>query len=736
MKANYRLKTYVTFLLLLTSLAAAGCGAARSSYKKGTKAEIARDYEVAMEQYRQAMVADPTNIEYRLKYEQTRFSAAYVHFQNGRRALAAGDAVRAKAEFLRATEIDPSHDFARQELADADRMLQNRSQNQTDPILDFDKMMEAARTDPNIGRQMKTNLNERISFNITASSRVVYENLAQQAGFQVIFRQQSFRPTNVTISLQDVNIFEALDLVGLQTGTFWQPINETTILVMDDNQQNRRDFEDHILKTVYLSNVTSTNDLNGILNVLRTALGVRGIFQSEQQNAIVIHDTPARVAMIENVIRALDKAKAEVVIDVTVMEVDRNTLRDLGITPPTDSVMSFNSLRGANGNEISLKDANNVGSGNFSVSVNDTIARFLAQNNTAKLLQNPRLRTTDGTTASLRVGSEVPVPTTSFQNTNIGGGATTSYTLQQVGVQLDILSKVLLNRDVSLNVTVTVRALAGDRAVGTVNIPVFSNRIVAHTIRLKEGETNILGGIISETESETMSGIPGLKNVPLLKYLFGSEHKQRDQAEVIIMLTPHIYRMPQINEEDVRGVIVGGENNLRLRPDYGSPTPLPLVPAARPPATAPGPSSAVPAAPAAPTTAQLSFPAPVTLTPQGETPVSLAINGPNILGTELKLSFDPSAFTIKDVRDGGFLSQGNQVIALVHNIDNQRGTATVSLERSPNAPLVTGTGTLVTLMLQPGARKGPSSLKVTEFGVRDARQLHPGTSTEVQVTVP
>ncbi len=734
MNANYRLKRPVTFLLVLTAFIASSCGAARTSFNKGTKAEITKDYETAMEQYRQAMLADPHNIEYRLKYEQTRFSAAYVHFQNGKFALEAGDAAKARAEFLRATEIDPSHDFARQELADAERMLLSRSQSRPDPILDLEKLLEANRTDPNLGKQMKTNLTERISFNITASSRTVYENLAGQAGLQVIFRQ-GFRPVNVTIALQDVNIFEALDLVGLQTGTFWQPVNETTILVMEDNQQNRRDFEDHILKTVYLSNVTSTNDLNGILNVLRTALGVRGIFQSEQQNAIVIHDTPARVAMIENVIRALDKAKAEVVIDVTVMEVDRNTLKDLGILPPTDTTLGFNTLRAGGGNEVSLKDLDRLGSGNFSVSVNDTIAKFLAQNSTARLLQNPRLRTTDGTTASLRVGSEVPVPTTSFQNTNIGGGATTSYTLQQVGVQLDILSKVLLNRDVSLNVTVTVRALAGDRAVGNVNIPVFSNRIVAHTIRLAEDQTNILGGIISETESKSMTGLPGLKDIPFLKFLFGSEHKQRDQAEVIIMLTPHIVRMPDITEEDVRGVIVGGENNLRLRPDYGVPAPLPLAPAPRPPAPV-NPSSAVPAAPPAPTTAALSFPAPVTLTAQGETPVNVAINGPNILGTELKLSFDPAAFTIKDVRDGGFLSQGNQVIALVHNIDNQRGTATVTLERSPNAPLVSGNGNLVTLMLQPGTKKGPSPLKVTEFGVRDARQLHPGKATEVQVTVP
>jgi general secretion pathway protein D len=381
-----------------------------------------------------------------------------------------------------------------------------------------------------------------------------------------------------------------------------------------------------------------------------------------------------------------------------------------------------------------------INSGNFSVTIPDSVAKFLETQGSARLLQNPRIRTTDGVAASLRVGSEVPVPTTSFQSTNIGGGATTAYSLQQVGVQLDILSRVLLTRDVSLQVTVTVRSLAGDRQVGDLLIPVFSNRVVAHTIRLKEGETNILGGIISETDTVSISGLPGLKDVPLLKYIFGQEHKTRDQAEVIIMLTPHIVRMPDITEDDIKGIIVGSETNLRLRADYGSPTPLPLAPQQRPPAT-PTPSSGaippVPSTPPAPTTATVSFaPAPVTLAPQGQTAISMAINGPNILGTDLTLSFDPAAFSIKDVHDGGFLSKDGQVVALVHNIDNEKGTATVSLERSPSAPVVSGNGTLLTLMLEPGAKKGATPLRVTTFGVRDSRSVHPGGATEVQVTVP
>jgi general secretion pathway protein D len=737
MKANYRLKTLSTLLIVV--LITASC-AASTAYKKGTQAEMVKDYETAMEYYRQALALNPSDIEYKLKFEQTRFAAAFQHFQNGRRALDKNDLPTAKAEFERAVAIDPTHSFAQAELADVNRLMNSRTQSQPEPILNFEKMVSANRTDANIGAQMKTNLTERIAvFRMSATVRTIYENLAAQAGFQVIFGR-NFPTRNQNVELQDVNIFEALDLVALQTATFWQPVNETTLIVYDDTQQNRRDFEDHVYKTIYLQNITSTNDLNQIMNVLRTAFSLRGIYQFEPGNAIVVHDTPQKVALVENVISSLDKAKAEVVVEATVMEVDKNVLQDLGIMPPGETTLAFTppgvSPTPPSSNAVPIRDLNNVNSGNFSVTIPNTVAKFIATRGNARLLQNPQIRTTDGVTASLRVGSEVPVPTTSFQSTNIGGGATTAYTLQQVGVQLDILSRVLPTRQISLQVTVTVRAQQGDRLVGELLIPVFSNRIVAHTIRLAEGETNILGGIISETETTSITGIPGLKDIPLLKYLFGQEHKTRDQAEVVIMLTPHIVRMPDITETDVRGIIVGSESNLRLRPNYGSPTPPPVPPQpARPPAA--GNVPPVPTAAPAPTTATVGFAAPVTLAGAGTTSVNVSINGPNILGTDLTLAFDPTAFTIKDVHDGGFLSRDGQVIALIHNIDNKKGTATVSLERSPSAPALSGTGTLLTLSLEPGTKKGPSPLRVTEFGVRDARStVRPGTTAEVQVTVP
>jgi general secretion pathway protein D len=751
MNAHYRLKPFIA--LCLAGLLTAGC-ASNQAYKRGTRAEIARDYETAMEEYRVALADDPGNIEYRLKYEQTRFAAAYERFQRGRRALDAGDVTTARAEFARALEIDPTHDFARRELADIDKVIAARAQKQPEPLLNVEELQQSLRTSPNLGSRMRTTLTEPITLNMTTESRAIYENLAAAAGLSVMF-DSAFRSQRTTVNITTpVNIFEALDIVSMQTRNFWQPVNETTFIVAEDNPTKRRDLEEMMFKIVYVSNTTTPQDLTQIVNVIRTSLGLRQIFQYEGVNAIVIRDTPDRIALAEHLIRALDKAKAEVVVEATVIEVDRNQLRDLGIIPPGETVFGFTPPGGnADSNEISLRGLDAVNSGDFSVTVPDSVARFLATNATAKLLQNPKIRTTEGATASLRVGSEVPVPTTTFTNTTIGQGANTSYTMSQVGVQMDIVARVLLNREISLNVTVTVRALAGERNVGNLLIPVFSNRVVAQTIKLAEGETNILGGIISDTEATSVTGIPGLKDIPFLKYIFGQEHKTRDQAEVLIMLTPHIIRMPDITAADLTGVFVGTELNPRLRPNYNeglAPAPAgttppaggtpPAGPANSPPGPAgpgaaltPGPVTApalntspapppptVPVStvlpPGAPTTAVVSFsPTPMMLAAQGQTPINLAINGPDIAGTEITVSFDPAAFSIREIREAGFLSRDGQMVALVQNIDNQRGVARITLERSPGAQPVSGSGNLLALVLQPGAQKGPSTLRITEF---------------------
>ena len=317
-----------------------------------------------------------------------------------------------------------------------------------------------------------------------------------------------------------------------------------------------------------------------------------------------------------------------------------------------------------------------------------------------------------------------------------------------MGVNLDITPRVLLNRDVSMTVMVQVGALAGDRNVGGVTQPVITNRQVQHEIRLAEGETNILGGIITDTENTSLSGIPGLKNIPFLKYLFAQETKTREQTEIVIMLTPHILRMPNISETNLRGLATGSETIPKLRanpatraPGEQTPAPAAAAPAApaTPPAAAPAPAPAAPSPqPLRQTNSSVAFsPSPVTLPATGTATLNFVGSGDDFYAADLTLSFEPGAVTIREVREGGFLSRDGQIVSFVQRMETDSGTLRISLERPPGASPVSGTGNLVTLVLERGSKGGDSMLRITEFHIRDAQQnVSAGRMAEVSVSAP
>src|SRR5262249_34464192 len=364
-----------------------------------------------------------------------------------------------------------------------------------------------------------------------------------------------------------------------------------------------------------------------------------------------------------------------------------------------------------------------------------------------KLIQNPSVRATDGKLASIKIGSNVPIASGTFQPAFVGATGTPVVNFQfvPVGVNLDITPRVLLNRDISMNVQVQVSALAGDRNVGGVTQPVLTNRQVQHEIRLTEGETNILGGIITDSEATSLSGLPGFKNIPLLKYFFAQEQKTRDRTEIIIMLTPHILRMPNIQEVNMRGLNTGSETIPRLRASLGGgqpPAGSPAASAAAPTPAAPAPPPAAPVAnPPAPqrtTNSTVSFsPSPVTLPATGTATVNVVGNGTDFYAVDLTLSFDPDALTVREIREGGFLSRDGQIVAFVQRVESDNGMARITIERPPGSAPVSGTGNLVTLVLERGMRRGDSTLKITDFRIRDAQQnAAAGRATEVTVSAP
>ncbi|OLD67183.1 MAG: hypothetical protein AUI45_14200 [Acidobacteria bacterium 13_1_40CM_2_56_11] len=765
MNAHYRFETNKTLLALIAVLAinVAGC-ASRQAYTRGNRAEITRDFDTAMIEYKAALDRDPRNYEIRLKYEQARFNSAFQHFEAGRRAFDKQDYQTAKMEFTRVLEIDPTHTLAEQQLAKVNEVLTSRSRKEPEPEVQFEQLKEETRTNPTPQSQLEPKTRGPIDVHMTQDSKIAFETLAELAGFNVIF-DPDFRGARIQIDLNKVDIFEALDILALQTRSFWKPVNRTTILVSPDNQTKRRDYDELVLKTIYMTNSVTSTELTEAITTLRTLLNMRYLMSSTSMNAIIVRDTADRVAIAEKIIEDLDKAKPEVLVEATIMEVDRSTLRQLGILPPQGTAVTTTGGTGGTGTSTGTSFPLNRlprSSASFSLTIPPTTAQFLATSTNTRLLQNPRIRATDGKLASIRIGSQVPIASGSFQPAFVGATGTPVVNFQfvDVGVNLDITPRVLLNHEVSMTVMVQVRAVAGDRNVGGVTQPVLTNRQVQHEIRLAEGETNILGGIITDTEATSLNGLPGLKNIPILRYFFSQEQKSRDSTEIIIMLTPHILRMPNISAGNLRGLYTGSEPIPRLRaspevPAIGAPSPTPgtpapgAPPAPQPPAGQPPAPTPPPAgAPAAPPNAQpqaqrqtnstvMFAPSPLTLPATGTETLIIIGNGMDFFGVDLTLSFEPGAVNIREIRDGGFLSRDGQIVAFVQRMETESGTVRISVERPPGAAAVSGTGNLVTLVLARGMRAGDSTIRITDFRIRDPQQnVAIGQPAEVRVLAP
>ena len=729
--------TLITFLAVL--LVAAGCAAGRGAYRQGIEAEVSRNYDEALTHYEEALSQDPGEIEYRLKVEQSRFAAAFQHFENGRRALAAGELEAAIAELLRAIELDPTHDLARAELERTELLMQSEVTEIPTAAEEFEVRKELARTDPNLDLQLSPEIST-ISFRITQEAQAIYETIAELSGLNVIF-DPDFRSTQISVELNDISVYNALDILGLQTRTFWTPINQNTFIVSPDNQQKRRDYENHILKTIYLTNSVNPTDITEAITAIRTLLNVRFIAQSTSMNAIIIRDTPGRVAIAEKIIDDIDKSKPEVLVEATVLEVDRNTLRELGILPPQGTIIGLdgtttggdNSATAGSRTQVNLRNLNNLNSGSFNIVIPDSVARFLESDSRTRLVQNPSVRATDGQLATIRIGSRVPVAQGSFQPAFVGATGTPVVQFQyiDVGVNMDITPRVLLNREISMQVVVQVQATAGNNIISGVSLPVFTNREITHEIRLSEGETNILGGLIVSTETVASSGIPGLSRIPILGRLFSTETAQQDQTEIIILLTPHIVKMPNLRDRNLQGLLVGTETNTRF---LGIPGMENEAIDAEGPILEPEPE---PAADLDIGDDRLSFDVPVVMLEAGAlTQLGIFIDTPNMTGADFTIEFDPAMVALRQISDGGFLSQDGGSIALVQNIDSEQGRAVVTVERPNQADAVEGQGQILELTLEILAG-GSSALRIRDVVIRSTgTPPRAAPATEIQITTP
>jgi len=483
-------------------------------------------------------------------------------------------------------------------------------------------------------------------------------------------------------------------------------------------------------------------------------LDLRKVGVINSQNAIVIRDTADKIAMAEKILLSIDKAKPEVLIDVAVLEVDRSYKQTLGITPPT-SITAANPP-GSTGTTVSIKDADRLGSGNFYFTI--PTATFMAARTNAKVLQNPSLRASDGKVAKLRIGTQQPVAQGSFQPTfggTVGGSPVVQFTTIDVGVDLDFTPRVLMNRDVAMNVVVKVKTINGFEILSGNRYPILSNRSVEHDIRLKEGESSVIGGIITDSDSVGTNGIPGVEKIPLLKYLFATETKERQEGELIIVITPHIVRLPDFADSDLESLAIMGSG---ISPRFiGKPVQLgngkaaeakPAAPGAGMPApvqSGPAPAPAVPPAASQQSISTLPVPrlafvklaaSPAEVSVGGKFTIAVSIeNAADAGAATFAVTFNPKALKLVSAQDGGFLGQGGQPSSLSPKIDNDNGTAAVSLTRPAGSPGVSGSGILANLQFE-AVGAGTATITFSQASVADVSQTPlPTSSSGTQVTI-
>jgi len=558
-------------LIVVLSLTVAGyADQASAAYKRGAKAEEQNDYDGAFEAYRQAHSFKPKDARYFTAFTRLRFYAAVEHVRKGQALRDGGKLPEAAAEFEKAAAIDPTNFTAKGEAQRTREMIkkQARAEETAKAPPALDKAAQEAAGPVELQQLSSTLINLRL----TETSTMVYKTIGKLAGINVLF-DQDYKAQKITIELNDVTLREALNTVALQTKTFWEPTSSNTIIVAADTPAKRKEMQDSVMKTFYLRNVSNATELQEAANTLKSILDVTRIQTIPKSNALIIRGTTDQMVLAQKLLSDIDKPKPEVVIDIAVLQVSRDRMRNLGVSPPTSaSIVMVPGTGGSSGSgsggAFTLNSLGNLNATNFQVSIPGATMSYLMSDSDTKLIQNPEIRALDNEKATLKIGDRVPVATGSFGAAAGGGGVSalvnTQFQYLDVGVNIDITPHIHSDSEVTLKMTLEVSSVSGTQNIGGISQPVIGQRRIEHETRLQDGEVNLVGGILEDTETHSLSGYPWLTKIPILKYLFGQEDTQRQQNEIVFAITPHIVRAQEVNDDNLRLVDLGRGNTVTV----------------------------------------------------------------------------------------------------------------------------------------------------------------------------
>ena len=770
-----------TVAVAAAALLLAGCAANRA-YGRGESAARAGDWDAAVEHYRRALQEDPDRADYQIALERAMLSASARHLDQARIFEARTQLEDALREYRRASEYDPSNRLIAGKVQEMERRIRDLAEAQR-PTPSIQQLQQAARQSPEPLLNPASRDPIDVVFN-NASLRDILNSMGMSAGINVTY-ERDYQDRSYTIQLRGVTFEQALNQILSANQLFYKVINERTIMVIPDTAQKRALYEEQVIRTFFISHSDATEIaqiLNAVIRIPALAVAPQ-IVANKTNNTITVRASANIVAIIERIVAQNDNPKAEVVLDVQILEVNRDRTKEFGIdlsefaigtafSPETDPRGTGDEAGTLTPQPFNLNTiTRGISTADFYLSVPSAVVRFLETDSETRVIAKPQLRGAEGQEIQLNLGDQIPVPSTVFTPVAQGGANVnplTSFNYRDVGVNVTATPRVTFEGDIILDLMVENSTLGNPITIAGQDLPSFGSRRIQTRLRLRDGESNLLAGLLREEDRRSLRGIPGLMRLPVLRNLLASNDNRITQTDIVMLLTPRIVRTQELTLQDVSPIFIGSQQSLGL----GGPPPLiaaPAVDAVEPPAPAtpapaappagpgvivvpPGSSpipgtTTVPAAPAQPQPAppgpgaaapgvqgppaggtppvataaagggggqiNLTAPAPEFRVGAGPYTVPVSIMGASqISSVSLTLTFNPAVLRVRAVQEGGFMRAGGINATFTQQVDAAGGRVDIVIIRPGDATGVAGTGLLGAVLFD-AVGGGPANLTVT-----------------------
>jgi general secretion pathway protein D len=774
--------------LALTLAIAAGC-ASGGGLSAGDEAIKRGDYDAAVAYYREALSHDPSKVEIRIYLSRAMQSASFEHLKRARQLESQEQWQGAAAEYRLAADLDPTATLALTRALELERKVRD--------------LMEASRPKPRIDalNQQATagspipRLDPRapvMNINLSGSVKDILNFIGENTGITVTYDALGAIPilnNPYTISMQNAPLEAVLNQMLTANTLTYKITDSKTIFVYQDTPGNRTKYEDQYVQTFYISNA-ELNDLQQILNQVLVSQGSTGsrpsIFPNKSANTLVVKATAPVMAIIDSLIKSNDKPRAEVVVDVEILEVDRTRTRQLGLDlsqyalgftySPESSPPNTATNPGAFPAQPPPINMNTIVNGgvrtaDFYMTAPSAMIHLLESDDKTRVLAKPQLRGREGTNLTLNLGQDIPIATTTFQPIATGGVANspaTSISYRTIGVILSMTPHVTYQDEIVLeNLSVENSAVGGLVQAGGQPTLSFIDRRAVVTMRLRDGESNLLAGLLSDADRKTYTSLPGLSGVPILRLLFGNENNEHKQTDIVMIVTPHIVRSHDLTVADLKPLYIGTAANVGattqptlISPDIpirttsgpppaagaAQPPPAPTVTGNAPPVTAapPPPNPRIvavepvtdPNAAKAPPPAAIILTAPQTPLQVGGAAYTTTLSATQVsqLGTvTVTLTYDPKMLKAVSTAEGNFMKQGSVQTVYQPKIDPLLGRVDITITRPGDAG-ASGTGLLASINFE-AVGPGVSQIRLAAVAISADGKPIPITVAPVTVTV-